>query len=451
MDDGGVTFIVHPDSPTRSTPSPLSAAIEERSITFGKASIWASSLNLINNVIGAGLFSMPWAMKRASIGGGLLLLGLICLLNTTCYIILAQCCDLSGSFTYLGIGRKSFGDSFGKFAQFCVLFYSFGSMLSFVVLTGDFLGGETGYLQYPREVVIVVVAVCVFTPLSLLRNTEPLKWTSLVSFVACFGAAGLIVMAAMWKPPEAFPASDPVDREREVSMMSLTNNAWAAVPVMSVAFTAHYNGPRFYQELSDRSLYRYGHVIAFGMAFSFASYLAVGVCGYLTFGEATLGSILMNYSPTWRVAKFARLFLSMVVSFTFPLANHAARESILSLISGGEVTTNNSPPEVFLPLTLLLVFITTLLGIYFTEIEKVLAFKGALFGTCIVYIFPPIMYVRLRELNREAKRHGDESEADLKLDFEGIVKFVKLMGPMLLIPLWGVSTAILSIHSVVSR
>ena len=309
-----VIFTIHPESPTANSPSPLPTAVEERSVTFGKASVWASSLNLINNVIGAGLFSMPWAMKRASIVGGVFLLGLTCLLNTTCYFILAQCCDLSGSFTYLGIGKKSFGDNFGKIAQLCVLLYSFGSMLSFVVLTGDFLGGETGYLHYPREPVIICVAVLVFLPLSMLRNTEPLKWTSLVSFAACFGAAALIVVAAVWKPPEAFPASDPLDKsDRVVTVASLSSEAWAAVPVMSVAFTAHYNGPRFYQELSERSLYRFRHVIAFGMTFSFASYLAVGVCGYLTFGDSTLGSILMNYSSTWNIAAYARLFLSMVV------------------------------------------------------------------------------------------------------------------------------------------
>ena len=59
------------------------------------------------------------------------------------------------------------------------------------------------------------------------------------------------------------------------------------------------------------------------------------------------------------------------------------------------------------------------------------------------------MFVRLREINREAKRHGDEEEiVEDNFDFEGIKRFIKQMGPLACIPVWGVSTALLSIHSI---
>ena len=40
------------------------------------------------------------------------------------------------------------------------------------------------------------------------------------------------------------------------------SSVWSAVPIMNVAFTAHYNGPRYYFELADRSGPRWRSVVA---------------------------------------------------------------------------------------------------------------------------------------------------------------------------------------------
>eukprot|EP01061_Rhynchopus_euleeides_P022649 TRINITY_DN3699_c0_g1_i3.p1 TRINITY_DN3699_c0_g1~~TRINITY_DN3699_c0_g1_i3.p1 ORF type:complete len:540 (+),score=130.84 TRINITY_DN3699_c0_g1_i3:149-1621(+) len=435
-----------------------------------KATVWASSLNLINNVVGAGLFSMPWTMKRASIAGGVMLCAYTCFINSISYHIIARCCDMSGSFTYLDIGNRCFGPRFGIFAQTCVLLYSLGSCLSFVVLVGDFLSGETGVFGYNRPLIVFVVSLFVFLPLSLLRNTESLKWTSLVSLIACFGAAALVVYTSAVRPPDAFLTDNAREGHVTVNYYTIATDIWAAVPVVNVAFTAHYNAPRFYLELQDRSTSRFFLVIGFAMAFSLCVYASVGVCGYLTFGEETQGSILLNFASGWQAAVVARLLLALVVIFTFPLANHAVRDSAFGLFSLGRLTTNNAPNHLFVTTTAMLVGFCAVAGVSFDRIESILAVKGALFGTCVVYIIPPLMYARLVA---ETEASAGALSSDCPAPPGGIptspksptvaavaysratevtpLQLLRAMGWLALLPIWGIGTCLLSLYSLASR
>eukprot|EP01063_Lacrimia_lanifica_P022448 TRINITY_DN30036_c0_g1_i1.p1 TRINITY_DN30036_c0_g1~~TRINITY_DN30036_c0_g1_i1.p1 ORF type:complete len:472 (+),score=183.46 TRINITY_DN30036_c0_g1_i1:105-1520(+) len=428
------------NSPVQDLPRGGDDAYEAKTFkAAGGATVAASALNLINNVVGAGLFSMPWAMKRATVLPGLAICLATCLVNGLCYILLAKSCEAAQAFTYLSIGTKAFGPAFGNLAQLCVLFYSLGSSLSFVVLVGDFLSGDTGVFPYSREAVTWGVAAVVFLPLSFLRNTEALKFSSFASFVACFGAAWLVVNTALRRPDEAF--LHPAPLRPEVDYFALNSAMFSSVPVMNVAFTAHYNAPRFYQELKDRSVAGFATVIALAMGFAFCVYASVGVCGYLTFGDATKGSILLNYSPTWRAAVVARVFLALVVMFTFPLSNHAVRESIFSLATNGRLTTNNAPRPFFAAATLALVAVSVVVGLYFKDIEKVLAVKGAVFGTAVVYLFPPLIYARLNEV-AEAKRRDAAAPPPPVCPR----RLVGRLGGLALIPVWGVSTAVVGLY-----
>ena len=171
-----------------------------------KASVTATVLNLINNVVGAGLFSMPWVLQQSTILSGLLLLCFICVLNGVSFIILAKCCDLAGTYNYKKMGTMALGHRAGVFIQSCILLYTTCSCVSYVVLTGDFLvGAGTGVFDHwaagnafltSRPAVMGVVALTIFVPLCLLKNLEALEHTSCVSFCSTCFAAGLLMWSA---------------------------------------------------------------------------------------------------------------------------------------------------------------------------------------------------------------------------------------------------------------
>eukprot|EP00949_MAST-11_sp_MAST-11-sp1_P003777 g3777.t1 len=385
----------------------------------GTASLTTSVLNLVNNIVGAGLFSIPWVMKEASIVTGCLFLAMIAVLNAASFILIGYCCELAGTFQYLEIGRRALGKRFGLLSQLIVNAYAVGSLISFVVLTGDFLiGAETGILSVwanntifyqqvedpdgtvrcswsSRCFVLYLIAVAIFLPLSLLRKIERLKATSAISLISTIYAGILTVTVYVTQNPNALL---PQERAHHVQpeWFDINVHLWSAIPIMNVAFTAHYNAPRFYEELADRSIRRFVFVVALALGFSLAVYASVGVCGYLTFGSLTLGDVLRNFSSTYELAVLARLALAFTVIMTFPFAHHSVRRGVIALYFGDGKNTDNIEFGSLLKITLIIVFASTTIGVLATKVEVVLAYKGAIFGSLMVYILPPITFAALK-------------------------------------------------------
>ncbi len=84
----------------------------------------ASTVNLINNVIGAGLFSMPWCLREATVLTGVLIFLVVCTLNVASFALLARCSALTNSYSYLEIGEISLGPRFGLAAQATAILYA---------------------------------------------------------------------------------------------------------------------------------------------------------------------------------------------------------------------------------------------------------------------------------------------------------------------------------------
>jgi amino acid permease len=85
----------------------------------------------------------------------------------------------------------------------------------------------------------------------------------------------------------------------------------------------HYNAARFYTELKDKSLTRFGIAVSASFFFAAVMYIAIAALGFLTFGEHSAGYILNNYSPYDPLATGSRLCvgLAVLVSATQPLYN----------------------------------------------------------------------------------------------------------------------------------
>merc|ERR1719197_2421086 len=119
--------------------------------------------------------------------------------------------------------------------------------------------------------------------------------------------------------------------EDSVVTFGANNGIWAAIPVTSVSYTLHYNGPRYYQELKNRSMRKMFRVVVRAFAICAGIYTLVALCGYLLFGSATQGDILNNFDTKDNAALIARLGLAFVIVFTYPLAFHSLRSSVFTL------------------------------------------------------------------------------------------------------------------------
>lgn len=443
-----------------------------------KATITSSVLNLINNIVGAGLLSLPWCMKEATLMTGIIAAVIIAVLNAYSFVMLAWCCEYSGSFSYKKMGQEAFGTTWGVIIQVFVLCYTFGSCVSYVVLTADFLIDKDsgvfvewadGTILTNRPFLLTALAVFVLVPLASLKSLHHLRYTSFFSVICTLYTMYLLVYKLQDK-----------GLSHDVEYIGFPVGVWQACPILNVAFTAHYNGPRYYQELSNRSIPRFTAVVTIALLSSLLIYGAVGVCGFLTFGGDVDGDVFNNLSKSDPQAITGRLAMSFCVVFTYPLAFHSMRTSIFSLlhsssslesladISPAPVTGNArastgsgrssgrhdnqqtpllwnagvdeagggvgversvhavdyddesgregwwyrlSPTKQFWIVTLGMVVVTVGLGIALEKVEVVLDYKGAIFGSAIVYVFPSLMFLRLRQLHGEQRNsllRGDE-------------------------------------------
>ena len=295
----------------------------------------SSAINLINNVIGAGLLSMPWCLREATLVTGCIIFAVVCMLNVISFGLLARCSDMTGCFSYLDIGQQALGARFGVAAQVTTMLYACGSLVSYVVLVNNFLLGEgTGVLDLALPATFdhsdLGTRVCVgcafsalfFLPLSCLRNLDSLKLTSWAALFATLYAGALTMWELLASPAGSLtPAEAAIGRTQlraSVHYVGVPLSMWEALPIVNVAFTAHYNGPRYYQELSARSVGRFVSMTSASLVGALAVYLTVGVSGYLAFGAHTAGDVMENFADAYPPAVAARGALLVVIVSCYP-------------------------------------------------------------------------------------------------------------------------------------
>jgi len=216
-----------------------------------------------------------------------------------------------------------------------------------------------------------------------------------------------------------------------VKTFHLEQGVFASLPIANVAFTLHYNAPRYYQELKNRSIpqLRKATLTAFSLcicvyvvrvtvavrrvcvplAHPYVSstthhnrrYCFSAIGGYMVFGERTEGNILNNYADDDIGADIARVALTFVIVFTYPLAFHSLRSSVL--VFAPAWLRNSQRTRHHVAITVAILSFTTLMGILLPQVQVVLGFNGAIFGSCMVYIFPALMYASLRQQHKRRR------------------------------------------------
>ena len=227
-----------------------------------QATLWSTSVTVIANLVGAGLLSLPYTLKRAGLVTGVTAMCAMCCLNAGSLMTIARCAELSQQFSYKAIGKAALGGPASTAITAIMAVYTLGSCVSFVVLIGDFLpalvcenGCDAGAAAFFGQRWVAVAAAGAFAlfPLSLMRDLSSLRFTSALSFVCIVYTAAMIASRAVAGPD--VPLSD-------LNMTGGSTGLFVSLPITMVAFTLHYNAPKYYAELKGRSLRRFGMVTA---------------------------------------------------------------------------------------------------------------------------------------------------------------------------------------------
>eukprot|EP00924_Labyrinthula_sp_SR-Ha-C_P014906 snap_masked-scaffold_9-processed-gene-1.30-mRNA-1 protein AED:0.12 eAED:1.00 QI:0/0/0/1/1/1/3/0/432 len=351
------------------------------------ATVTSTSLNLMNNLIGAGVLSLPSCFKDASVIGGTIVLIFVSILSVVSMILIAICCEKTNCYSFAELGEN------------CV---------AFLILLGDFFAGPSGIIQSvedefhlegektnlfnilvydhnSRFFVIGFITFFVLFPLSCKKDLNSLKFTSVLS--------ALGTLAWMMRDTSNLI----------INWFDLSFDIFTAAPIINVAFVCHYNVPKYYQELHPkiRSIKNFSKAVVCSYVLTFFAYFFIALFGYLSFGDFTQGDILKNFSDDDKYAILARFCLALVVLFTYPFAFNALRISFLSFLPLMGIKVSDSW---FISYTGLLVLYTFIPGAYFTNIAVVLDYKGALLGGAIGFGFVGLFFLRIIKKDIDIRR-----------------------------------------------
>lgn len=301
---------------------------------MGRATIKSGSINLLNTIIGAGILAMPFGLKCNGIIFGSFLIAWSSL--TSAFGLYLQ--NKVAKYTQQREAVSYFSLCQLTYPQLSVVFDGaiaikcFGVGVSYLVVIGDLMPKIMELLRFSpdswfmeRNLWITIFMVLMVAPLSYLKKLDSLKYTSVV---ALFSVVYLICLVI-----EHYIVDDLPPRSIDVVGPKLWTKTLSSFPIFVFAYTCHQNMFAIINELeptekSGSQTRQANMIIRNAITIACASYLVVGIIGYLTFGNKVDANIITMYPKDSVPSLIGRLCIVVMVSLSFPLQCHPCRGSI---------------------------------------------------------------------------------------------------------------------------
>ncbi|CAJ1963717.1 unnamed protein product [Cylindrotheca closterium] len=370
-------------------------------IGTGTATIPNEIFNLVKNIIGAGVFSLPAGIAAFGNNPGALLpaclfVTLMGVISAYTFSLVAQVCQKTGASSYaeawdLTCGRQSSWVIAASSAFSCMALN-----LAYSMILADTLRALLGTIGVTasRNMVMGVLTCTILFPLSLIKNLSSLAPFSIVGvigsaytgvaiairfFGGSYAKGGKFVNDLTVKP--AFGAIG--------AKGALSAKALILISMLSTAYIAHFNAPKFFKELKNNTLERFNMVTSASFGISIAFYCIVSSLAFLTFGSNCASMVLDSYSSKDSLLLAGRFAVAVSLIFSYPLMFQGSRDGLLDLVRVPEEKRTNG---LLNKLTLVLVAAITYVASQVTDLTFVLSMSGALLGTSLIFIFPTLMF-----------------------------------------------------------
>ncbi len=351
--------------------------------------------------------------------------------------VLVRAAHITGLFTYKEIAIKAWGKPLALFAELCILLYTFLNLISRPIIISTYLKSMfASWAPHGPPVLqeswflIILVSVIMY-PLTFLRNIDALKYSSFFSLLCVVFTSVVVVFMFMSSPDMSVKIALAQDWPDSAS-------ALISLGIMVVSFCAHYNAPRMYMELKNRSVRRMRLVIGASTTLCFLLYALVGVTGYLSCLTLTRDNVLDDYGADVVLVTVARVALVVALIFSTPLVLFACRRSFLVVFLPSLVST--APFWLWILISGGLLVLAGIIAANVPNISIIFGFSGSLLGVWFVFLIPGIFFILLGRAARYTVvplNDGDFSDPEtmpssLLLQVTGwvVVVVALLLGPL---------------------
>ncbi|XP_066259183.1 putative sodium-coupled neutral amino acid transporter 10 [Euwallacea similis] len=357
-------------------------------------------LTLANSIIGVSILAMPYCFKQCGILLAIVLLLLTSIISRLSCHFLIKSAIMARRKNFEYLAYYIFGSP-GKFTiEIGIIGFLIGTCIAFFVVMGD-LGPELvseitrgGTSKTMRVSILIVLTLFCVLPLGFLRNIDSLAGVTkaTIGFYFCF-----VVKIVIDAIPHVFHG----DWVKNVEFWR-PSGILQSLPIFSTALSCQTQLFEIYHIVQNPSLEKMNQVINSAVNICTVVYLLVGLFGYIAFVSNDFsGNILLSFSPSL-LTNIIKMGFILSVAFSFPLVIFPCRASLNSLIYKQgilEGTTDYIPEARFKGLTLIIVFVSLVIGILIPNIEFVLALIGSSIGIMICVLFPVICFISISQRN----------------------------------------------------
>jgi amino acid permease len=331
------------------------------------------------------------------------------------FSLIGRVCSYTGALSYREAWEKSVSPKSGWVPAAACFLATSCSVLAYSMILSDTIPqlaiALTGKVITRTQALLSVTSFALL-PLCLMKNLKSLGPFSLVGIIGMFYTT--FAMATRWLDgsysaggrffEKLVPQFVPSFASKSIADSVFNPNIFLLISMLSTAFMAHYNAPKFYWELENNTLERYNLVVVTSFVVSFLLFAAISSMGFATFGQACAGLVLNNYSTDDPLMSLSRVAVAVSLLFSYPLAFVGVRDGILDFFEIKEPSN-----KLFNTLTVGLLAMITGLAFVVKDLGKVLAFGGATWGNAVIYLFPTYMFTKVAqnikpELKKEVPR-----------------------------------------------
>ena len=372
--------------------------------------------NIINTTIGAGILTLPFQMRNVGMIPGVFLLLLIGTLSTFSLHLLNRIGQETKINSYMGVAHAAYG----KLGQFIVAvsiwLLLISALSSYDNVVGSYLVSAVKFFRdvkqdvelkewyFSSDFLSACVVLVVGLPLSLLPKFSKIAYASLACLFAIAYLTILMVYQFVFDVSQTTWTWPPITMARFDIVTFL--------PVLATIGMAYINQTSLYNvtaELKNPTPRRRFILIVLSNSVVLIVYVVFAIFGYLNFGDNSLDNILSN-EPLDTLWTIARIAMAFILAFSIPLLTFPTRQCFDWLIHECYMLIQESrevPRESAIAywdrawkfrFVVEAVFILALsygIAVAFGTLEKILEFFGSVTGSCIIYIFPCLFYMRI--------------------------------------------------------
>jgi amino acid permease len=386
----------------------------------GSATMPNEVLNLVKNIVGAGALALPNGVASFANAPSVLYPAAFWLVFMAAifgyyFLLLGRTCKFTATSSYAEAWERTMGEAGSGFVAFAVaLKAGMGNLECSIILCESLknLAAAVGW-NVSRTTALLSITLAVLLPLCLLKNLAVLAPFSMLGLLAMlFTSVAMTIryLDGSYDPNGNGKFLDDIDDNMQPSfgttgaMAAFHLNVLVFLCMISEAYIAHYNAPRFWVELKNRSVKRFATVVSWSYFISASYYVFVTSIGFSTFGANSSGFVLDNYSTNDILASISRACVGFSLIFTYPVIFLGFRDAMLDVLVVPHAMRTSHNLNL---LTLILLTIITVLAMVFKDLGVVVAVGGGTLGTVVVFIVPSLMFCKAVSM------HGDKASAEL--------------------------------------